>query len=388
MPVENPGVLCVDDDPRLLQGLQLTLRQGFDVTTAASGAEGLAILKQKPATAVVIADMRMPAMDGAAFLTKVKTLCPDAVRLVLTGETGRDSAVAAVNDGQIFRFLTKPCPPEKLIAAVEASVRQHRLITAEKMLLQQTLMGSIRALVDVLALVNPIAFGRASRIKRLALDLAAAAGLPPSWELEAAALLSQLGYVSLPIELVEKAVAGDALSADESLLLGEVPKLTLSLIARIPRLENVAAILAHGSRAHARHEAPPPDIAERAAVLMTVLEYDALTSSGKNAEAAIATLRARGGARILPLLVHLAALQGTSDSGPKLRELRVCELSPGMILLDDVHTELGTLLVARGYEISQSFILRMRSFSPALLEERVRVHFSGAPGRALDPVRG
>src|ERR1700737_4759461 len=249
MPTTGPFILCVDDEPAVLEGLKLTLRRRFDVATATSGVEGLAVLEQNGGAAVVISDMRMPGMDGAAFLTKVRTLWPDSTRLALTGTPGRDAAAAAINEGQIFRFLTKPCAPDKLIAAVEAAVRQHQMVTAEKVLLQQTVLGSIRALVDVLAIVNPIAFGRGSRIKRLALDLAAAAGLPSSWELEAAALLSQLGYVSLPIELGEKAISGAALNADETLLLGEVPKLTQKLIARIPRLENVGTILSQAMRA-------------------------------------------------------------------------------------------------------------------------------------------
>ena len=370
------SILCVDDEPRVLEGLKLTLRQRFDVATATSGAEGLAVLERNAGAAVVIADMRMPGMDGAAFLAKVRSLWPDATRVLLTGEPGRDAVVAAINEGQIFRFLTKPCAPDRLIAAVVAAVRQHQLVTAEKTLLQQTVLGSIRALVDILAIVNPIAFGRGSRIQRLALDLAAAAGAPPSWELEAAALLSQLGYVSLPIELVEKAVNGEALNAAETLLLGEVPRLTQSLIARIPRLENVGAILAHASRANAGKQPLAPDIAGNAVILMNVLEFDALTSRGESAETAIATLQARGGAKSAPLLAHLAALQGMVDSGPQLREIRLCEVLPGMILLDDVRTDLGTLLVSRGYEISQSFVERMRNFGPGLLEERVRVRLS------------
>jgi CheY-like chemotaxis protein len=369
-------ILCVDDEPRVLEGLKSTLHKDFDVATAASGVEGLEVLKQKAGVAVVISDMRMPGMDGAAFLTKVRTLWPDSTRLLLTGEPSRDAAIAAVNEGQIFRFLTKPCAPAKLIAAVEAAVRQHQLVTGEKMLLQQTVLGSIGALTDILGIVNPIAFGRGSRIKRLALDLAVAAGLAPSWELEAAALLSQLGYVSLAIELVEKAVNGEALNADEAQLLGDAPKLTQSLLARIPRLENVGAILAHASRDKVGREPPAPEIAERALILMNVLEFDALTSRGESAETAIATLRARGGAKSAPLLAQLAALQGTVDSGPELREIRLCEVLPGMIIMDDLRTDLGTLLVSRGYEVSQSFVLRMRNLSPRLLEERVRVRRS------------
>jgi DNA-binding NtrC family response regulator len=113
------SILCVDDEPRVLDGLKLTLRRGFTVTTATSGAEGLARLKEMDGATVVISDMRMPVMDGADFLARVRTHWPDATRLLLTGETGRDAAVAAVNEGQVFRFLTKPCAPDKLVAAVD-----------------------------------------------------------------------------------------------------------------------------------------------------------------------------------------------------------------------------------------------------------------------------
>jgi CheY-like chemotaxis protein len=361
------------------------LRQGFDVATATSAAEALAILQRNAGAAVVISDMRMPGMDGAAFLGKVKALWPDSTRLLLTGETGRDAAIAAVNEGQIYRFLTKPCAPDKLVAAVEAAVRQHELVTAEKVLLQQTVLGSIRALVDVLAIVNPIAFGHASRIKRSAVELAAAAGLPPSWELEAAALLSQIGYVSLPIELVEKAVYGEPVNADEALLLGEVPKVTEGLLARIPRLENVAAILAHASRPEASKKPLPPDIADSVSVLMIALQFDKLTSQGSSGETAIAVLRSRLGASHATLLTHFSSLQGMVDTGTQVREIRLRDVVPGLILLDDLRTDLGTLLVSRGYEISTSFVNRMRNFGPGLLDERVRVQSARAAAAKKPP---
>lgn len=367
------SILCVDDEPRVLDGLKLTLRHGFTVSTATSGAEGLARLKEMDGATVVISDMRMPVMDGATFLTQVRKCWPDATRLLLTGETGRDAAVAAVNEGQIFRFLTKPCAPDKLLTAVGAAVRQHQLVTAEKMLLQQTVLGSIRALVDVLGIINPIAFGRGSRIKRLAMQLAELASLPCSWELEAAALLSQIGYVSLPVELVEKAVNGETLNADEVVLLGETPKVTQGILARIPRLENVAAILAYANRPDPTNEPQNPEVAANATVLMNVLEFDALTARGEDAETAIATLRARHGTKNGPMLAHLATLQGAAATGPQVREIRLRDVIPGMILMDDLRTEMGTLLASRGNEISQSFIDRMRNLGPGLLAERVRV---------------
>ena len=99
----------------------------------------------------------------------------------------------------------------QLRSAIEAGVIQHRLVVAERVLLQETLIGCIKALIDVLAITNPVAFGRATRIKRQAADLAAAAGAKGFWQLEAAAMLSQIGYISLPSELVEKALLRQAL---------------------------------------------------------------------------------------------------------------------------------------------------------------------------------
>src|SRR6185436_19833430 len=94
-------VLCVDDEPNVLEGLALNLRRRYDVLTATSGAAGLQILERERATAVVVSDMRMPNMDGAAFLAKARAALPEAVRLLLTGEADLNSAISAVNDGQI-----------------------------------------------------------------------------------------------------------------------------------------------------------------------------------------------------------------------------------------------------------------------------------------------
>jgi response regulator RpfG family c-di-GMP phosphodiesterase len=372
-PIKLAEVLCVDDEPRVLDGLRLTLRRGYDVSIATSGVMALTLLEQRPGIAVVISDMRMPVMDGAAFLTKVRERAPNAIRILLTGEPGRESAVAAVNEGQVFRFLTKPCAPDKLVAAVEAAVRQNQLVMAEQLLLRETVLGCIRALVDILAIVNPAAFGRGSRLKRMTIELAAAAGMEASWELEAAALLSQIGHVSLPTDLADKAFGGGKISAEEAQLLSEVPTVAATLLARIPRLENVATIIAHATRPRTDEHAAESKIAASAAVLRNVLDFDALVSNGESVETAIATLRVRAGPKQAELVTHLASLQGVVDVGPLLREILLCDVIPGMILLDDLRTESGTLLVSHGYEISQSFMDRMRNFAPSLRYAQVRV---------------
>src|SRR5579872_1403551 len=241
---ERPKVLCVDDESRVVEGLVLHLRKDYEVHTALSGDEGLAVLKKIRGFSVVISDMRMPKMDGATFLHHVMMVYPDTVRLLLTGEPGRDAAVSAVNNARIFRFLTKPCPPEQLLSAVEDGVIQYRLVRAERDILKETLLGCIKALVDVLAIANPMAFGRANRIKRLAMGLAASMEYGDFWQLEAATLLSQIGYLSLPTQLLEKLYYGEQLSDTEKTLADGVPDVALRVLENIPRLDPVIQILA------------------------------------------------------------------------------------------------------------------------------------------------
>lgn len=186
----KPTILCVDDELNVVESMKLNLRRHYKVLTAQSGMEALQILQQHTEVAVVVSDMRMPEMDGAKLLAEVKSAAPNVVRMLLTGYSDIDAAMRAVNEGQIFRFLTKPCEPEHLLATLEAGVEQHRLITAEQVLLQRTLLGSVKALVEVMALSNPMALGRAVRIRNTVRKLAKAARLSQTWRLEFAAMLS------------------------------------------------------------------------------------------------------------------------------------------------------------------------------------------------------
>jgi DNA-binding NtrC family response regulator len=125
-------VLFVDDEPNVLASARRQFRKDYDVRTAESGAAGLATLADAGPFAVVVSDMRMPGMNGAEFLAEARRIAPDTVRMILSGQSDLDAAIAAVNDGRIFRFLTKPCTGDSLRAAVEAGVAQHRLVQAEQ----------------------------------------------------------------------------------------------------------------------------------------------------------------------------------------------------------------------------------------------------------------
>ena len=374
---EPPRVLCVDDEARVVEGLVLHLRRDYQVFTANSGQEGLALLKQKGGAAVVISDMRMPQMDGATFLQHVQQFYPDATRILLTGEPGRDAAVSAVNKAQIFRFLTKPCPPDALKAAVEAGVIQHRLLNAERTILKETLNGCINALVDVLALTNPVAFGRASRVKRQAMEFAAKLECRDFWQLEAAAMLSQIGYLSLPPELVEKLYYGETLTPEEKILASGAPDVVNSLLENVPRLEPVIQILVALNWTDEQvAKLGEGTIGTGARILGLVLEYDTLITQGQTTNVAVQTLRNRvarfGEAMLEKFSVHV----GAGSSTKELREMPLRVVQPGMIIMQDVRTQMGTLLVARGFEVTSVFLERARNFGPDLLNESVRVMVS------------
>jgi response regulator RpfG family c-di-GMP phosphodiesterase len=372
-----PRILCVDDEARIVEGLVPHLRKDYDVRTALSGAEGLRMLKEMGGAAVVISDMRMPEMDGATFLHHVLHFYPDATRMLLTGEPGRDAAIAAVNKAQIFRFLTKPCPPDQVKAAVEAGVMQHRMITAERTILKETLVGCINALVDVLAITNPVAFGRASRVKRLAMEFAASVGRSDFWQLEAAAMLSQLGYLSLPLDLVEKLYYGERLSPEEKILASGVPEVATKLLENIPRLEPVTEILAALNSSDA-HMAQLGDgaIGVGARILALVMDYYTLVTQGHAMSVALQKLRVRSSRYGEELVEQLAKHLGEEeDSGQSsgVREVPLRAVLPGMQILQDVRTEMGTLLIPRGFEVTSAFLERIRHFGPDILNEKIKV---------------
>jgi response regulator RpfG family c-di-GMP phosphodiesterase len=291
---DRPRVLFVDDEQIVLDGIAANLRRAYGVATATSGAAGLEILKQDPSIAVVVSDMRMPLMNGATFLTHAAEIAPHAVRMLLTGDSDLDSAIAAVNRGQLFRFLTKPCQRGELRSAIESAVEQYQRQLAERELLEQTQRGSIKMLVDLLALNRPAAYHRANRIAARVVELARALGFTDTWQLEVAAVASQLGHLTLSDDLHDKVEHGDPLGDEDRRRIARAPEVTSALLANVPRLEAVREILAH-------HVRPPVPRNAKAWGRMRLVELGAhllrtaidLEAMGRSDDA-VADLQARG----------------------------------------------------------------------------------------------
>src|ERR1019366_2731355 len=170
---------------------------------------------------------------------------PTTVRMALTGYVDIETAMSAVNEGNIFRFLTKPCSKENLTKAIEAALAQHRLLTAEKELLEQTLRGSVHVLSEVLSFSNPAAFGRAMQLRSFVQHVAKTLKLKSSWQFEIAAMLSQLGCVTLPPELLNAAFAGDRLSPEDQKKYDSHPSVAWEMLSKIPRMEAIAKMIAN-----------------------------------------------------------------------------------------------------------------------------------------------
>lgn len=379
-----PRILCVDDEPEILKSLALHLRKEYQVLTAVSGAEGLKVLKTVNDVAVVLSDMRMPEMDGAAFLSQAREICPDAVRMLLTGQTDIELAARAINEGQIFRFLIKPCPPDQLRQAIAAALKQHHLITAEKVLLQKTLLGSIKALVDVLAIINPVAFSHATRIRQYALELAQAIGVQEPWQVEAAALLSQIGYISLPPEILEKIYYGEALNWEEKTLLAGVPKVAEQLLRNIPRLEPVLEILAQIDKPLGKNGELSQTVPLGARILKIAIDFDRLKARGGSGRFALDALRRDKEHYDQALLEAFARSQGVGEEDNALQEIPLHQVKVGMILKDELRTKSGLLIAGYDFEVTETFLARVRHIDPSLLNKVVKVSHSTAKAGGCD----
>lgn len=132
---ENVTILCVDDEANVLKSLKrLFLDEDYEILTAESGPEGLVILDQRQPVQVVISDYRMPEMDGVAFFKQVHERWPDTIRIVLSGYADTAAVVAAINEGQVYKFIPKPWNDEELKIAIAKAVERYFLVQANNKL--------------------------------------------------------------------------------------------------------------------------------------------------------------------------------------------------------------------------------------------------------------
>ncbi|MGB5261403.1 MAG: HD domain-containing phosphohydrolase [Gammaproteobacteria bacterium] len=363
-------VLFVDDEPNVLSALQRQFRKHYDVSTALGGVRALHLIAHEGPFAVIVTDMQMPEMNGVQFLREARKLAPDSVRLMLTGNADQQTAMDAVNEGSVFAFLTKPCPPEIMVRSMQSAVDQYHLITAERELLEGTLNGSVNLLMDLLSMVAPEVFGHTRAIQGLVTSLSGSMQLEDPWDLEMGAMLCNIACVTLPPETLAKARSGEALSSDEQLMLKRLPETGRNLITNIPRLERVADIVFYQDKAFDGSGFPEDtcsadDIPRESRILKVLRDLEDLAAQGMLRAEALEQMRGRDGIYdpvILQAVSTVLAMDDNASAAEASVEIKLFELRIGHVLVSDVETVEGKLLIAAGNTITAPLLERLHNY--------------------------
>ena len=365
-------ILFVDDEPNVLEAYQRNLRKRYAIDTATGGEPALKLMAERGPYAVLVADMQMPGMNGVEFLMEAQRRAPDSVRLMLTGNADQRTAVEAVNKGHIYQFLNKPCPPDLLAAALQNAIRQYDLITAERELLEKTLNGSINMLTGVLASADPQSFGRGEQLRDYMRAFARSLNLTQAWELELAAMLSQLGCVTIPPKVLEKMRLGHDLTPAEKNVLMRIPEIGARLVGNIPRLQSVAQVILYQSKNFDGTGFPDEavvgdEIPIGARILRVLLDLAELEAKGLTKAKALEQMQTRTGHYDPQVLdstfacfdIYLAA---PSSAKAVSKAITLRELTIGHVLSANVQTVDGLLIVCAGTKVTQMALEKLRNF--------------------------
>jgi response regulator RpfG family c-di-GMP phosphodiesterase len=312
MTMKTARILCVDDEPKVLEGLQRVLHNKYAFLSANSGDEALRVIARSEHIEVIVCDMRMPEMNGTVVLAECRKRSPDTVRVLLTGQADLESAISAVNEGQVFRFLTKPCPPLLFLEAVAAAVEKGRQAVTERELLERSVAGSVRALTEVIELVHPGTLGKTSRQLERARKVAAQLHVGSPWHVEVAAILSQVGYVILPNDLLAR-------NGAEQGMLARVPLVLARVLSGIPRLEDAQRALKYQDRPFESSDHGPQqeDLPIGSRILKALSDLALEETHSLGTSAALTVLRSRPGTYDPSVLEAIAAVCAPSFAGQR-----------------------------------------------------------------------
>lgn len=380
------SILLVDDEILILESLQRELGMNFSqIDIAQSGAEGLRMLAGKTPYAVVMSDFRMPHMNGIEFLEQVRQVSPNTVRMMLTGNAELQIAIQAVNEGQIFRFLTKPCSHDLLVSSLETALKQYQLVMAEKVLLEKTLVGSINMMIEMLAIVNPKAYGKAIRIRKLVSFINQYLQLDNAWQYELSASLSQLGWIIFPPAMLDKLKSLKPLTSHEQLLYSMHPFAARKLISKIPRLEVISQIIEGQGRSvddlYLENDHSEKYLVDFGSHLIsTCVEYDNLLEQGMAPETALdqmASSRKKYRPEILEAIKKMEQEQELSHQGV-VETINTEDLEVGMILAQDIIDNKGIILVKKMTTVTRPMLIQIFSLMarPGMSIEKVNIYQS------------
>ena len=406
-------LLFVDDEPGILSSLRRLFRpHGYRILVAESGALGLAELEKTPVD-LVISDMRMPEMDGATFLKAVRQRWPDTVRILLTGYADVTSTVAAINDGEIYRYVSKPWDDTEIVNTVREALERYRLkqenlrLTALTQSQNEELKGLNASLEQKVAertaeLRQALSFveqshgelkksfltsvqvfaglielrsgpagsrlaGHGRRVADMARNLAQRLGMGDVevQNIMLAGLLHDVGKMGLPDDLLGKAF--NTLSQDQRALVMKHPVIGQNILIAIDKFKDAAILVRHHHESFDGNGYPDRlagiAIPQGSRILAVVNDYDSLqigtlVQRPLRPEEALAFIADNRGKRYDPATVDafLKLISETRKSGPTELPLRTMHLKPGMVVSRDLPHRDGYLLLAKGSVLTGDII--------------------------------
>lgn len=401
-------VLCVDDEPNILSSLRRLFRPcGYRVLVAESGAQGLDLLRSEPVD-LVISDMRMPHMDGAQFLAAVRAEWPDVMRFLLTGYADMASAIEAINQGQIYRYMNKPWVDDDLLISVRQGLDARALQRDKERLevltrqqnealraLNETLEAKVLARTQELQKANeqlkhsffvavkiftsliemrhPIMAGHSRRVAALARSIAQRMGLKGAdlQNVFVAGLLHDIGKIGFSDALLSRAQR--TLSDDERRIYQKHPVDAELILIGIDELSPIAQLVRHHHECYDGQGFPDglwgDDIPLGARILLVANDYDGLQIGALSAlrfkpEEALQAMEKARGVRYDPQVLDAlrALVTAPPKPRPSEREVAVAALTPGMVLAREFAHRDGMPLLAAGQVLSARLIERMQDY--------------------------
>ncbi len=359
-------VLFVDDEPHLLSAIKRNFRRSFDLETAESGALGLKCIREKGPFAVVVSDMQMPEMDGAQFLGQVKKYCPDTIRIMLTGDAGQGTAVAAINKADVYKFINKPCDQKTLETVLVSALNEHGRRQLESTLLEKTVQGSISILTELLGLTMPEVFGRSHSIKAVAENIATKLEYRTQWKLKAACMLSHIGGVSMSRELTQKLCGRNKLNEAELQEYLTILNTSANLVEKIPRLEPVAdvirKVLVYADSSGVPELPDPEEIPVESKIIRLAFDIDDIQDLEADEKIeAIKSNKHKYDPVVLEATLAYLETQTAPEQSNDIEYVSVRRLTDNMILAEDIIDRNGVLLVCSGWQTTENIRLHLQN---------------------------
>ena len=358
-----PKVLFVDDQAKVLDDLKVIVAEVCEAHVALNAEEGLKIFESEGPFTIVASDQNLPGMNGSEFLAMVNRRDPYCSTMLVTGHADYHDAMRAVNNGHVFRLLDKPYAEQDLLDAIQAGTRQRQLIESEQVLLQETLVGAVNALTETLATVKPLFFGRAQRIKRLSGEIARYLKFPHVWQVESAAVFSQMASITLPEEEAENVFLRKKLRPQIVELVKKFPQVIDHLLGNIPRLDEVREIIdcLMGNPLPYENKAKM-EVYQAYRIIDAALEYDYMETEGHESEVILGTLR--GGEKKFDkdVIEAMSKLLHKSKTRYLVNEVPLEELRVGMRLAEDLSLETAMLVAPKGTDITKHFLQVLHNY--------------------------